>query len=213
MQQELRFMSTTDHNTMTAKTLKIEIGGQRNLNDWTNMGVRDNDFNIILDDIPYQDNIVDEFYWSHVIEHIPVACIYSVIQKMYKKLKPNGILRTVCPDMKAICKAYLDGNEEAFTGNINHWSSYNHHYERLGIGGLFLSQISNSHPPTLSDDENLVFSKSNKHVASFSHVSGYDFEMLEKLFYSVGFSRVEKTELEPIDPHQGGGQLHINAYK
>ena len=193
--------------------MKIEIGGQRNLNGWINLGVRDNDFDIILDDIPYSDNSVDEFYWSHVIEHIPTVCIYSVIQKMYEKLKPNGKLRTVCPDMKSICKAYLNEDEKAFTSGINHWSSYNQHYERLGIGGLFLAQIANSHLPESSTDENIVFSKSKVCIASFSHVSGYDFGMLKKLCYSVGFGRVERTELESIDPHQTGGQLCVNAYK
>jgi hypothetical protein len=38
---------------MNESEIKIEIGGQRNLDGWTNLGVRDNDFDIILNDIPY----------------------------------------------------------------------------------------------------------------------------------------------------------------
>ncbi|WP_425394991.1 hypothetical protein [Aeoliella sp.] len=191
--------------------LRIEIGGQRSLEGWINLGVRDNGFDIITDEIPFDD--VTMFYWAHVIEHLPFACVRIAVQRMYDKLVPGGILRTITPDLHQICVAYVNKDVHAFTSGENRWSTFSEEYEQLGIGGMFIAQIVNSQPPG-TRDENKVHNNKGINVADLSHVGGYDFEMLEKLFLSVGFSRVERTGFIEIDRYQNRkGQLLVNAIK
>ena len=65
------------------------------------------------------------------------------------------------------------------------------------------------------ENDSYLFTKRNggDYVCTFSHVSAWDFEMLEKLLTIVGFSNVIRTDLEDIDPHRKGGQLCVNAFK
>ena len=194
--------------------MKLEIGGQRNIQGWTNLGQRDNNFNVITQDLSYEDNSIEEIYWSHVIEHIAPAYIKGVITKFYNKLKPGGKFRTVCPDLRAIVEAYINNDLDAFNRDThrNHWSSYKGIYQELGIGGAFVAQICNT--STHEGDENILISGDKQYMyGTVSHVGGYDFDILEKLLKMVGFSKVERTGLESLDPHQQGGQLCVNAYK
>ena len=192
--------------------MKLEIGGQRNLPDWSNLGQRDNNFNIITQDLPFDDNTIEEVYWSHVIEHIPPSYIEIVITKIYNKLKPGGKFRTLCPDLKAIAEAYVNNNFHSFESEDNHWSSYTGVYSKLGIGGAFVAQICNTQ--TTEGDENILISGNKEYLyGHLSHIGGYDFEMLEMLFKLIGFSKIERTGIEELDPHKAGGQLCVNAYK
>ncbi len=192
-------------------SLKIEIGGQRKLPGWTNLGVRDTGFNIITDDIPAENNSVDMIYWSHVIEHIPCCHLYDVLKKMLNKLKPGGLLRTVCPDMRKICQAYIDNDIEQFSRSNNHWSSIDDHHRIMGIGGMFLAQVSYSRRERR--DENINHLNDGTYCASFSHVAGYDFSMLSQALRHIGFDKIENSQIQDIDPHKQGGQLCVNAYK
>lgn len=194
--------------------MKLEIGGQRKIEGWTNMGQRDNNFNIITQELPFEDESLSEVYWSHVIEHISPAYIKDVVTKIYNKLEPNGKFRTVCPDLRAIVDAYVNNDLGAFDrkSGRNHWSSYKGIYSELGIGGAFVAQICNT--SKVEGDENILISGDKQYMyGTVSHVAGYDYDMLERLFKMVGFSEVERTELEPLDPHRAGGQLCVNAYK
>lgn len=190
--------------------MKIEIGGQRNLPGWINLGVRDNGFDIICDDIPYTN--VEYIYWSHVIEHIPFFCISKIFKKFFNALTIGGCVRTVCPDMEAICKAYLNNDISAFDGKKNQWSSFSKEYRECGIGGMFISQFVNSCAAN-SRDENHLINNKKIGISDFSHIAGYDFNMLKSLLKKAGFTNIERTKLISIDPHQTSGQLCVNAYK
>ena len=196
--------------------MKLEIGGQRSLPGWLNLGQRDTNFNIITQEIPFDDNSLEEFYWSHVIEHIAPVYIKAVVTQIYNKLKVGGKMRTVCPDLRAMAEAYISNDLDAFDRtkepHRNHWGSFFGTYKELGIGGAFVAQI--CYTQDTDGDENILISGDKKHLyGHLSHIGGYDFEMLKKLFTLVGFSKIERTEVEDMDPHKEGGQLCVNAYK
>tara|TARA_B110000196_G_C21079366_1_gene631651 strand:+ start:320 stop:907 length:588 start_codon:yes stop_codon:yes gene_type:complete len=194
-------------------SINIEIGGQRTMDGWQNLGTRDNGFNILTHEIPADDGTVDMLYWSHVIEHLPACHLYDILKRMHTKLKPGGLLRTLCPDLKKICEAYLNNDEEAFNreSSQNHWSSIDDHHKTMGIGGMFLAQV--SYAQKTLRDENINILQDGTYCASFSHVAAYDFDMLSRALKHVGFSKVEESEIQAIDQHKEGGQLVVNAYK
>lgn len=197
-------------------TVKIEIGGMRNMEGWIALDNRsDSNFNIITDEIPVPDNSVEYLYMSHVIEHIPLSCSENVIKKIFQKLTPGGKLRIVCPDLEVILQAYLKRDTSIFNNPAYQLGTVPQDYLRLGIGGCIVGQISTS----ILNDENdsYLFAKKSEnsfqYIATFSHVSGWDFEMLENLLRICGFSKIERTQFEDIDPHKLLGQLCVNAYK
>ena len=197
-------------NSTNTTVKKLEIGGQRCMEGWDNLGVRDNDFDIIVDDIPYTN--LSYIYWSHVIEHIPFICVGNILEKMFNALSDGGCLRTVCPDMKSICKAYLNNDVDAFTSDKNHWSSFDNEYSDCGISGMFIAQFVNSQSPG-SRDENHVTNKKGDRISDLSHVMGYDFNILKTVLNKAGFIGVRKTPLIGIDPHPRDGQLLVDAFK
>lgn len=196
---------------MTDK-LKVEIGGDRFLDGWTNLGIRDTQFDILEEEIPFENNSVDEFYWSHVIEHIPALVIIPTLRKFYDKLKSGGKLRTVCPDLYQSAVAYVNRQSGEFGGK-NAWGSAPQHYQIMGMGGWFVANIVTSHNNPVAK-ENPVFTLNKKRqIGNFSHVMSYDYEMLYNLLTHVGFSKVERTELTDLEQHKRPGQLCVNAYK
>ena len=193
--------------------MNLEIGGQRYLKDYKNLGTRDNGFNIILQDIPINDNSLDNIYWSHVIEHIPPAHIEDIFRKFYKKLKIGGCLRTVCPDLEQMVEAYINNDVTSLKNKLFGTSPI--HYEKLGVGGLFVSKICTTHKYDINDpaDENLLYSHNKIQYGNLSHVGAYDFNMLELLCKNVGFSKIERTGLTDMELHKEEGQLCVNAWK
>lgn len=192
--------------------INVEIGGQRSLSGWINLGLRDTGFNIVEQELPFEDNSVDQFYWSHVIEHIPACFISSVAEKFYRKLKKGGVLRTACPDLYASAVAYVNGEENEFSGH-NQWGTPPPHYAKLGIGGKFIANIVTTQEDTTTEENPLFSSDKTHQVAHFSHVMAYDFNMLQNLYLGSGFEKVERTGIMDIDPHRNPGQVFVNAFK
>jgi hypothetical protein len=199
--------------------MKIEIGGQRNIDGWLEINNRPGEqgpnFNIVTDDfeqIGVIDDSVEYFYMSHVIEHIPIVCAENVFRKMFKKLKQGGKLRIVCPDLDFILKAYLEKDFSVFNNDKYHLGTVPESYQRLGIGGYVMAQLTTG---TFDENDSYLFTSRNNgdYICTFSHIAGWNFEMLYNLLTYIGFSSIERTELEEIDPHHTLGQLCLNAYK
>jgi len=192
--------------------IKVEIGGQRTLPGWINLGLRDTGFNIVEQELPFDDNSVDQFYWSHVIEHIPACFIANVAKKFFNKLKPGGVVRTACPDLYASAVAYVNNEEGEFSGH-NQWGTPPPEYIKLGIGGKFIANIVTAQIDTTTGENPLFSSDKTRQVGHFSHVMAYDFDMLKNLYLGAGFDRVERTGIMDIDPHKNPGQVFVNAFK
>jgi predicted SAM-dependent methyltransferase len=196
--------------------MKIEIGGQRRMPGWTEMNNRPDEpgpnFNIITDEFDIPDNSVEYFYMSHVIEHVPIICAEKVFRKFFGKLKSGGKLRILCPDLEFILKCYIEKDTTPFNNNQYHLGTVTPEYMRLGIGGMVMCQMTSG---SFEENDSYLFTarENGKYLCTFSHVAGWDFEMLSKLLNYVGFVNIERTGFEEIDPHRTKGQLCLNAFK
>ena len=193
---------------------KLEIGGSRNLPGWIEFGLNNGGKNIVFDAIECPNNHLTDVYWSHVIEHIPYCNIESVISKIYRKLEAGGKFRTVCPDLAKMIEAYNNNDTTQWDRSKNHWGSMATRgiYPIMGVGGMLMAGVCGSVANADRPDTNLTDNDGNVY-GTISHVAGWDYKMLENLLKHIGFTRIEKTDIESIDPHKGNGQLCVNAYK
>ena len=67
-------------------------------------GVAAIDFRLPL---PSPDDYLEAVYASHVLEHFGVAVAKSLIEQVYRTVRPGGIVRFVVPDLEEICGEYL----------------------------------------------------------------------------------------------------------
>ena len=58
------------------------------------------EYDIRKDDIPYENNTVDNIYISHVIEHVETIYVEKLLTECFRVLKNGSILRIACPDGK-----------------------------------------------------------------------------------------------------------------
>lgn len=91
---------------------KVNLGcGNRYAKGWINLDFRSDSADVVphnlLCPLPFNDNEVDIIYSSHVLEHFSRDIGKTLIESCYNKLKPNGILRIVVPDLENICREYL----------------------------------------------------------------------------------------------------------
>ena len=193
---------------------KLEIGGNRNLPGWTEFGYNNGGANIVFDEISCPDGYLTDVYWSHVIEHIPYCNIELVINKIYRKLEIGGKFRTVCPDLGKMIEAYNNNDPSQWSRSKNHWGSMANRgiYPIMGVGGMLMAGVCGSEA-NAARPETYLTDKDGNVYGSISHVAGWTYDMLENLLKHVGFSKVERTGIESMDPHKQDGQLCVNAYK
>ena len=61
----------------------------------------------ILRRLPFPDDHFDVVYSSHVLEHFPRETTAAILGECLRVLKPEGILRTVIPDLENTCREYI----------------------------------------------------------------------------------------------------------
>ena len=59
--------------------------------------------------LPLEPNTMDFVYCSEVIEHYPMFEARHVIQEANRILKKGGVFRITTPDVKKICRGYVEG--------------------------------------------------------------------------------------------------------
>ena len=152
-------------------SLKVNLGaGGQSPKGWVEVDVRRHGRNSIPWDIrnglPFASGSVSKFYLSHVLEHVDFyGDAPRLLSECRRCLEPKGIIRIVVPDAAKFIKAYLDDNLEG--------------WRALGFEAL------PDDMPTRMCILNHVFSQKGEHLFA------YDFETLEYLLASVGFSRIE----------------------
>jgi SAM-dependent methyltransferase len=62
--------------------------------------------------LPFSDNSFWAIYASHVLEHLYVQEAKNLLKECYRVMKPDGIIRIVVPDLRAIVLKYSEGKEE-----------------------------------------------------------------------------------------------------
>jgi predicted SAM-dependent methyltransferase len=61
----------------------------------------------LLKRFPFPNGYFDAAYSSHVLEHFTPSQANHLISEAYRVLRPEGVLRTVVPDLEASCREYL----------------------------------------------------------------------------------------------------------
>jgi predicted SAM-dependent methyltransferase len=89
--------------------LNVGCGKKYNSN-WVNVDMVADGPDVIacnlIEGIPFPDNSFEVVYHSQVIEHIPKEAAAFFIGECYRVLKPNGVIRVVCPDLQNLMEEY-----------------------------------------------------------------------------------------------------------
>lgn len=79
------------------------------------------EYNMLTDDLPCDDETVDNIYCSHVIEHLPDEVVLRFLGEAHRVMRIGGTLRIACPDaeflweVSAFPNGYWRWREEWFT--------------------------------------------------------------------------------------------------
>jgi len=65
--------------------------------------------------LPFADKTFEATYALHIIEHLTPAEAASLVNELYRVLKPGGIVRISTPDLEDICRSYLRQLDECRT--------------------------------------------------------------------------------------------------
>ena len=113
----LKFIKKNYNNSIPLYTknsnsgLKIHLGcGNINLQGWLNIDARDFKHVHIISDgfdlTQFKENSIAEFYLCHVLEHFSFNETHNFLSKLYKLLKPGGLLRISVPDIEKLYILY-----------------------------------------------------------------------------------------------------------
>jgi len=95
---------------------------------WLNVDFKSTGSGVIANDlnkgIPFEDNLFDAVYHSHLLEHFSKAYAHRFISECYRILKDGGIIRVVVPDLQQIVKLYLSLLEKALQGDEDAQKKY-----------------------------------------------------------------------------------------
>ncbi|MGO9233279.1 MAG: class I SAM-dependent methyltransferase [Methylocella sp.] len=91
---------------------KLNFGcGSRISPDWINIDFHGTVSGVqrvnLLAGFPFEDSFFDAVYSSHVLEHFTPSQALFLMNESYRVLKPNGILRTVVPNLEGTCREYI----------------------------------------------------------------------------------------------------------
>lgn len=65
--------------------------------------------------LPFADQTFDAAYALHIVEHLTPAEAASLVDELFRVLKPGGIVRISTPDLEDICRSYLRQLDECRT--------------------------------------------------------------------------------------------------
>ena len=64
--------------------------------------------------LPFEDNSIENIYSSHFIEHLTLTQAKFYFKEAFRVLKPNGVMRTVCPDISIWIKKVYEREDSFF---------------------------------------------------------------------------------------------------
>ena len=98
---------------------KLNIGcGDQILPGYINCDLYSDKADVICDarQLTFEDNYFDEVYSSHVIEHFTFSQGFQVLTEWKRVLKQGGLLKIECPDFEAMCRKFVDSDENTRIG-------------------------------------------------------------------------------------------------
>ena len=148
--------------------IKLEIGcGKKPREGYLTCDIRDLpivDYVCSADDLPFENNSVEEVYSRHVVEHFSLKEFLKVLQEWNRVLRPGGKVYIICPNLLWHLNQILNGSHESF------WTKESGKNDRYwGFGSLFGWQ---------QDKYDI-------------HKFGYYFELLKEVLEDFGFGHVK----------------------
>jgi len=103
-----------------------------NSEEWINIDFNSSSTDVmkvnLLGRLPFENESVDAFYSSCMLEHFNRKQAYRFVKECYRALKDNGIIRVVVPDLEDVCREYLRVLER-----VKESSVYDSEYEYITI--------------------------------------------------------------------------------
>ena len=90
--------------------ISLDFFNKRYYSDKKEFNLKKVSYDMRNDNIPFQDETVDNIYCSHVIEHVEEKFADKFFKECKRVLKKNGVLRVVVPDAKYLFKMCLFEN-------------------------------------------------------------------------------------------------------
>jgi predicted SAM-dependent methyltransferase len=145
------------------------------------------EYNCSCESIPVPDETFDEIAAFHVLEHVCWTKTDIVLREWFRILRRGGMLKIATPDLAHVINAYVDQTDEL-------WK------KELEIPGW-------TFPDDCHTDKTawLNFKLFSTDIPFNLHKATFDFSLLSKRLYSVGFTNVENCN--------GKYSLHVIATK
>jgi len=83
---------------------------------------------------PFEENSLDFVFNEHFIEHITYEEGLILLRNLHKSLKPGGVVRIACPDLRKTVENYLSGNWNREKFN---WIRSSCHMLNVGLNYLY----------------------------------------------------------------------------
>jgi SAM-dependent methyltransferase len=159
--------------------------------------------------LPFPDNSIAAIYACHVLEHLYLTESQKLLKECYRVMEPDGIIRIVVPDLRAIVLEYSEGKEKKTGSHLTLADRLN---QRLSL---------RSETPPVG---NLIY-KIYSIVKDFhSHKWMYDADSLSHHVKQAGFTNIRVIQahesliegiekIEQVDRIVDGAGICIEAVK
>lgn len=170
------------------RPLRINIGaGQRRIPGWLTVDISP-DAEIAFDVTlpwPLPDCCVETLYVSHVLEHFELETTVRVLIEARRVLTDTGMIRIVVPDARAWLRAYVENDDAFFRAVHETWTQWPQEANRLDLIMSYLGGGGGA-------------------VRPFVHRAAYDFEKLESVLTTVGFSSIRQSKFTDVPCDEDG---------
>jgi predicted SAM-dependent methyltransferase len=147
--------------------------------------------------LPFKNNVVDNYYTSHTLEHILPCKIEVVLSEIYRTLKPDGLIRVVVPDAALAIRRYVEGDSK-WLMQRQEGARKRHGYPETSLGRLMLWFYSEPKGTTRSGHR-IVFDWETLQwyfeKAGFRNITRLKYSECSEVFKGLDFSRHAKVSL------------------
>ena len=154
--------------------------------------------------INLKNNTCDVVFCSHVFEHIPHTRLPIVIAEINRIMKKKSILRILTPDLRKICKAYVNKDKNFFKKAKLEDESLR---TDLNLGGTLMSFL-----VTAGQDTVLLNRDLDKFISGYAHLYSYDYDMLFTILSKLGF-KIRLAKFNDSEIKEMREPLHVESLK
>ena len=175
------------------------------------------EYDIRKNNLPFETNTVSNIYASHILEHVEEIYATKFINEAYRVLKPEGVLRIVCPDGKFLYnvssfkndywnwrKKGSFSNKKRFLTDFNLIDQYDYLIREFSTPKckFYLNKISND-LPKIDELKKLNYEELKERLKKDlifrenypgDHINIHDFDSLYKKGILAGFKKIIESK-------------------